>query len=141
MKLPLPRAALFGALLLVAIAPIYTLTADAIAELSTPQDRLSLSFEGRAFEDIFGFGFWFSWAVLLVIETAVLGAAWFTSRAAGVRHLVLLPAGAFLLASVLSYVSYQRVYQLYSQPNSAAQSDAFRSALVAPTPSAPGRER
>ena len=41
------------------------------------------------------------------------------------------PAFAFLLAGAIRRML----------PNSAAQSDAFRSALNAPTPSAPGRER
>jgi hypothetical protein len=41
------------------------------------------------------------------------------------------PAFAFLLAGTVRRML----------PNSAAQSDAFRSALDAPTPSAPGRER
>jgi hypothetical protein len=39
----------------------------------------------------------------------------------------------------MNYRSFRSFQQ--KLPNSAAQSDAFRSALNAPTPSAPGRER
>ena len=43
------------------------------------------------------------------------------------------------MTSRTSYRSFQSFQQ--KLPNTAAQSEAFRSALNAPTPSAPGRER
>ena len=64
---------------------------------------------------------------------------WTTTRASSRRGTYSLRTRPHGMTSRTSYRSFQSFQQ--KLPNTAAQSDAFRSALNAPTPSAPGRER
>ena len=71
--------------------------------------------------------------------TACRSAHWTTTQASsrrGTCSLRIRPRGMTLPMSYRSSRSFQQ-----KLPNPAVQSDAFRSALDAPTPSAPGRER
>jgi len=53
----------------------------------------------------------------------------------------LFPYDTFLFFGLGGFIASAIFWWIYVRSNSAAQSDAFRSALNAPTPSAPGRER
>ncbi len=76
--------------------------------------ELVTMFSGAAFEDIFGFGFFLTLAVVALLQFALLGGCWLLLRNHRARTLIPLLVLAFTLAAFFSFHSYQRQYGLWS---------------------------
>ena len=113
MKREIWREILFAVLMASSFLPVHGLSAQALNDLTAPEALLTARFPGQAFEDIFGFGFWFTWSLFLIVEVLFLVGAWLAQTRSSIRYLVLIPVGAFIAASVFSYAGHQRVYELY----------------------------
>jgi hypothetical protein len=75
--------------------------------------ELIAQFHRSAFEDIFGFGFWFTWSLIALVEFALLGAGWLLLRKHWLQPLVPLLLVAFAVSSVFDYRSYHRELELW----------------------------
>ena len=75
--------------------------------------QLRAHFEGQAFEDIFGFGFWFTWCLLAAIEALFLFVAWMLVKTELFRISAAILLAIFLVSSILYYAQDTREVSLY----------------------------
>lgn len=86
-----------------------------IAGLSDTQVLERFPQSAVAYEDIFGLGFWPSWALLAIAQAALLVGAWWNSGGRLVLAVAALLLGAFLFISAGDYLSFQRQERLFLQ--------------------------
>jgi hypothetical protein len=98
----------------VALLPSVALLLDALRVAGSSNAELVTKFNGAAFEDIFGFGFWLHWALLFVVEAAALTLVWSLAKTNWLRYLVPILLAAFAVTSLLGYQSFGREYALWS---------------------------
>jgi hypothetical protein len=98
----------------VALLPSAALLLDALRVAGSSNAELVTRFNGAAFEDIFGFGFWFHWALFFVVEAAALTLVWLLAVTNWRRYLVPILLAAFAGTSLLGYQSFSREYALWS---------------------------
>lgn len=96
-----------------AVAASYPLLSVFIHSQFVTDDQLRTSFVGQAAEDIFGFGFWFMWVPLAVVEAVMLLVAWLLRKARACRVTILVTLGLFVAASVLCYVAYVHEFKVW----------------------------
>ena len=107
------RVALWVIMAAPALALSYLMASEFLRIGSLTNAQLLAHFEGQAYEDIFGFGFWFTWCVLAVFETAFLIVAWLLVRAKPFRIGALVLLALFALSSILFYIEDARELSLY----------------------------
>lgn len=81
---------------------------DAASSALTSVVNLKRTFEGAAYEDIFGLGFWPMWGLFALLEAAALLVCWRTARPSIRRVLLGALLLAFAVASVAACLSWQR---------------------------------
>lgn len=101
--------------LLIVVATAFTLVLlqDSVGIGFSSDEVLTARFKGAAFEDIFGFGFWPTWALVTLVELTALIAVWHLLRPRRARYVALILLLAFTAASVADYQAYQRVQALW----------------------------
>ena len=118
---------LAGYLVLVACAigvSVLLLRGFSRASVSSDADLLA-TFNGAAYEDIFGFGFWASWLLLAGVEAGLLFGAWLLVPARQLRAMVAVILAIFISSSALNYRAFAREQSLWfsSQRHSQMQAN------------------
>lgn len=85
---------------------------DAWTVLQAADAELLARYSGQAVEDILGLGWWPTWVVVGLVQTAVLGIAFHCLSPARRRIVVALLLATFAVASVLGYLSFEREHAL-----------------------------
>jgi ABC-type Mn2+/Zn2+ transport system permease subunit len=112
------RALLFAVLSLCSIALTSVLVQDWLRVSYSSDAQLLSRFRGAAFEDVFGFGFWFSWTGIAALELLLLSTAWTIARRQPYRYVAVVLVFAFAIASLANYQSFSREQQLWSSRSS-----------------------
>jgi hypothetical protein len=94
---------------------------DARGVMSTADEALIARFQGAAYEDIFGFGFWPTWGITAVIQIAIAAGSWALLRKSRLRYRVSIPllVLAFAVASVLEYRAFlleETLWVMHARP-------------------------
>lgn len=97
----------------VAVLISFPLLQDALRVSASSDAELVARFEGAAFEDVFGFGFWVFWGVLAVVEFLALVLCWLLARNHPLRYSAVLPLIVFLGATIMGYRAYVHEYSLW----------------------------
>ena len=108
------RTAIAPLALIVSFALTLALSVQALQTLSTPDAVLVSRFQGAAYEDIFGFGFWPTWSVLAFTQGVALAFGWLSLRGHWLRKFVPILLGAFVLASIIGYEEFAREHGMWS---------------------------
>ncbi|HEY1286805.1 MAG TPA: hypothetical protein VGF58_00660 [Burkholderiales bacterium] len=104
------------ALLILAVIALlvpYPLLQDALRVTNSSESQLIAGFYDMAFEDVFGFGYWFSWAIFAFLEAAAIAGGWLVARRHLLRYSLLLPLAVFTAVTLYSYDSYMLEYSLW----------------------------
>jgi hypothetical protein len=103
-------AACCGAALAITLA----LLVEARSISTTSDEALVLGFHGAAYEDIFGFGFWPTWALISLVVLPLLLSSWVLIRMRLFRSVILLVLVGFAATTVFSHNSYSREEKLWA---------------------------
>jgi hypothetical protein len=90
------------------------LAATAAQILWASDATLVARFEGAAYEDIFGFDFWRTWAIIATAQGVALGLGWLSLRTNAMRTRVLVLIAIFGLASAFAYAAFAHEQALWS---------------------------
>jgi len=88
---------------------------DGIRGLTRSEAEIMQSFHGAAQMDVFGFGFWITWAILAVVQLPLLGLPLLIAPRRSIRVAGILIFCAFLLSSVVWYLGFERAWDLYDE--------------------------
>lgn len=111
-------AVLFRRPVLVCVAAVglvlsAALSLDALRVIQSSDAELLKAFEGAAYEDVFGFGFWPFWVPVALLQVIAAVSVYRVARANSLRHLGSAMLAAFVVAWVLSYATYSREHALW----------------------------
>jgi hypothetical protein len=90
-----------------------TLVHDAVSVAARSDAELLEVFGVSAYGDVFGFGFWPTWTVCLLVQLFVAGGGWLLVGKHQARFLFPALLLAFTIGSVLNYSSYERQHALW----------------------------
>lgn len=72
-----------------------------------------LNFDGAAYEDVFGMGFWGTWGLLAIVQAFAVGGGRLAMGGQRLRFVALALLLAFACASGLAYLSFERQHSLW----------------------------